>query len=446
MHYVLGNPARQPHFYGRDATLQSLLGRSWTWVCAQRRIGKTSLLYRAALAARDSGCVSLFFDLAFLPRNKATSAELFRRFFIQHHRQNGVLAQLGLSLDDFANLEPAECFRELVELINQKGHSVMYLWDEAERLIDVENGEPGFLEQLRSQLHGLERFQYVIAATQIMASLYGRPSHVSSFVATFAWLPLAGLDDASATALLCCTNTGGWRTPLPADVIRAVLRYAGGHPLLLQEMGARLSELTSFDGRTANLELVAESAAYLAGNLNLRAIIKDDFARLTGSQRAVLLTLCDANQALTLSELCAEARLERDVADSAAYFLANYGYITYGAKLSLQYQFYRTLRPVAELPVALDSAQMERLLRQPHADPSAAWRPRGLTHAEVRQALAKRLATAVDFEAFCLDHFPEVKKRLTAGMDTTARYNLLLELAEPTEIMQRLEESYPKPK
>ena len=53
------------------------------------------------------------FDLAFLPRNRATSAELFRRFFIQHHRQNGPLAQLGLSLNDFANLEPAECFREI---------------------------------------------------------------------------------------------------------------------------------------------------------------------------------------------------------------------------------------------------------------------------------------------------------------------------------------------
>lgn len=440
MHYVLGNPARQPHFYGRSETLRTLLDRSWTWVCAQRRIGKTSLLYRADQEVRNAATLPLFFDLAFLPRSKASSAELFRRFFIQHHRQNGPLAQLGLSLSDFAELEPAECFRELILLIQNKGSSVLFLWDEAERLIDVENGEPGFLEQLRSQLHGIDGFRFVIAATQSMASLYGRPSHVSSFLATFAWLPLAGLDETSAAALLCCSNTSGWRSPLSSEIVRAVLDFAGGHPLILQEMGARLSEATSFDGRVANLGLVEECAAYLAGNPNLRAIVEDDFARLSGSQRALLLALCTAEQPRTLAEVCAQTGLDHDAAASAAYFLANYGYITGSSRLTLRYRFYKTLRPLKEPPNGLDSQQVGRLLLQPQASDGGMPAPAAPTRAEVRRALGRLLKTAADFDAFLLDYFPQVKQRLSGNMDMTARQNLLIELVEPQEIVQRLNE------
>ncbi len=51
-----------------------------------------------------------------------------------------------------------------------------------------------------------------------------------------------------------------------------------------------------------------------------------------------------------------------------------------------------------------------------------------MTSAQVRKLLTDRLPTDADFDAFCIDTFPDSHRRFTGGMDRTARINLLLEL------------------
>jgi hypothetical protein len=56
----------------------------------------------------------------------------------------------------------------------------------------------------------------------------------------------------------------------------------------------------------------------------------------------------------------------------------------------------------------------------------------------VRRLLEELLPTSADFDAFCMDYFPEIAHRFGGGMDRIQRTNLLLTLEEPVEILQRL--------
>lgn len=58
--------------------------------------------------------------------------------------------------------------------------------------------------------------------------------------------------------------------------------------------------------------------------------------------------------------------------------------------------------------------------------------------ATLRQLLSQCLRTASDLDAFILDYFPSVYRRFGGGMDRTQRENLLLTLAEPSEILSAL--------
>lgn len=60
------------------------------------------------------------------------------------------------------------------------------------------------------------------------------------------------------------------------------------------------------------------------------------------------------------------------------------------------------------------------------------------TRQQVRIELAQRLPTVEELDAFCLDFFPEVKARFSAGMDRLARETLLLEMREPADVQSAL--------
>ncbi len=62
----------------------------------------------------------------------------------------------------------------------------------------------------------------------------------------------------------------------------------------------------------------------------------------------------------------------------------------------------------------------------------------------LRRLLEKCLVSDSDVDAFVLDHFPALKKRFTAGMDCTAKLNLLLEYQSAEQILQGLLESHPQ--
>ncbi len=60
--------------------------------------------------------------------------------------------------------------------------------------------------------------------------------------------------------------------------------------------------------------------------------------------------------------------------------------------------------------------------------------PLDLSRPAIRRQLQRLFLTASDFDAFLIDHFPEVSRRLSSGMGRVERENLLLQLVDPAEI------------
>jgi hypothetical protein len=62
---------------------------------------------------------------------------------------------------------------------------------------------------------------------------------------------------------------------------------------------------------------------------------------------------------------------------------------------------------------------------------------------QLRRRLKDLLRTDADLDAFCHDFFPGVHERFTDGMDRLRKVNLLLNLADPAEILASLEKYKP---
>lgn len=69
--------------------------------------------------------------------------------------------------------------------------------------------------------------------------------------------------------------------------------------------------------------------------------------------------------------------------------------------------------------------------------------PSPIDRPQLRRLLSAVLNPASEFDAFCLDYFPEIHQRLDGGMERTSKLNILLALAEPTLILERLKDAYP---
>lgn len=69
---------------------------------------------------------------------------------------------------------------------------------------------------------------------------------------------------------------------------------------------------------------------------------------------------------------------------------------------------------------------------------------RSLTTASLRELLNRMLQSDADLDAFCLDHFPDIKRRFTAGMERQQKLNLLLEGSQPAQIRDWLQQSDPQ--
>lgn len=59
---------------------------------------------------------------------------------------------------------------------------------------------------------------------------------------------------------------------------------------------------------------------------------------------------------------------------------------------------------------------------------------------ELRQRIDTKFRNDADFEAFCIDNFPDVYRRFGAGMERTQKVNLLFSLVEVPNIAAKLDE------
>lgn len=62
---------------------------------------------------------------------------------------------------------------------------------------------------------------------------------------------------------------------------------------------------------------------------------------------------------------------------------------------------------------------------------------------EARKLLAQCLILDSEFEAFCIDYYPEVARNLGTTQDRLQKENILLQIADPAEIIFYLQENYP---
>ena len=77
----------------------------------------------------------------------------------------------------------------------------------------------------------------------------------------------------------------------------------------------------------------------------------------------------------------------------------------------------------------------EPLKKQEHAVPGSAKLP---TFFSLRKLLGAVLKTSTDLDEFCIDHFPEVSRRFSSGMERPAKEGILLVTVEPEEILSAL--------
>jgi hypothetical protein len=341
--FLVGSPALGPHLYGRSAQIEALMEGHWTWVCSQRRMGKTSLLHRVRERLEAAGAISLFFDLVFVPSG-AGPRELVRRFLLENAKKiSEVLGPARLDTE-LGQLSPAEALTELARRLSATGRRVAFIWDEAEKLIQLEAQEP-FLDALGAGLMGVPQFQMLLGASQVLSDLLSGGLSQSSYLGHFRWMPLRGLEPQDAEALLMGAQVPGWKSPLPAIIIEQVLRISGCHPWIVQDLGYRLYELTERKGERATMELLQRAYSQLAANAVMRATVEDDFSKLTAVERAVLRVVCSRQASTSIGEICHETGLEAEDVQRGIAFLSTYGYTSFGDAVGLQFEFYRKLLP-----------------------------------------------------------------------------------------------------
>jgi len=360
--FKIGTIVRTPFFYGRASELKTVLAHSWTWICGQRRVGKSSLLCRLEAEATMLGWAPLGFSLAYLDPRKATGRVLFDKMFFDNRR---ALMPHGLRQDQFETLDAEAAFKELAIALLEKVPEVMFLWDEAETLIDLEQNDPGFLDRLLAAVGGIDGVRFVFAGTQLLTGLYGRRARCSEFLGAFRWLPLGPLKKDEGISLLQAEQTGGWGRPLDAELVEQVENWCGGHPFLLQHAGALLEEKCRDDGynRRPGLDTFDECRRELGQHAALRAIMADDFTKLTPAQQSVLSAACRRPEGVSHTDIAQVSLRSPEEIESAVAFLEPYGYLHVGEPVRLRFLFYRSMLPNITTSTA-DQERVDRICRR----------------------------------------------------------------------------------
>lgn len=337
MAFFPGTVAEGVHFYGRRKELERVIACDWAWVCAQRRMGKTSLLRKVAAMVEEQGGVALPLDLGPLD-DRTIDGPAIADVLLRTNRRR--LARLGVDSRRF-NHAGSGVFAQLVESLADLGKQVTFLWDEAEKLVPAEKNQPGLLDSLYQQLDGLPDFRFYLAASQTLSGGLALGEGAIGFLKRFRWRPLGGLSDGDAEQLLRCSNTSDWTTPLPPPVVDEAIRWCGGHPFILQHLGERLSEETGWNGKAATLATLDQCRESLVVDPLLRHTLDDDHDKLTPNQQAVLGAICEA--ARELGGLAQVVRLSTSEVADAVALLATYGYLSWDEAPSLRFGFYRRL-------------------------------------------------------------------------------------------------------
>jgi hypothetical protein len=357
--FVQALPAKGDCFYGHSRLTERIVrSRDWIWICSPRRLGKTSLLYRLAEMLENAGHLVFALDLALFHGEPLSGRLLFTEFFKEHRRTS--FEPRKIPLEEFEDLEAAAAFEKLVHRLSEKGGSVHvdFLWDEAEQLLNTQKVDPHFLPRLNARLRRLERFRFVFAASQSLSELLETARDFSLH-----WIPLGGLDDDASAALLQRQKTGGWISPMPEEMIRQAVEWCGGHPFMLQSLGAELSRQTHDEGRLVDGKLLHDCWMTVIQNPTLRDTVADDFAKLTPAQQQLLRLACQRPAGLSRATIAKHSDLSPQQVEDSLAFLKSYGYLAETDKVHLRFKVYKDLLPVEGSQRALSPQHVQQIRR-----------------------------------------------------------------------------------
>jgi hypothetical protein len=274
--YIAGSPVFGADFYGRQQLAQELLDPRQTciYLVGCRRSGKTSMLHHVEKQAQS---ITLFLNLLKTGRQATgISAELARQIKRQTDRHS-ILAEVDLS----TTADECQIIESLAAVAEQHNQSVLLLWDEAEKLLELDEQRLGCL---RSSLQDKPHLRTILAASKQLSKLGAQRNGAAwAFLDGFTTRHLPPLSEHEAETLIRQTTSAGNLVQADASVVAQIIEMTGQQPYLIQLLCRRL-----FDGASGLLAVTEDDLVVDAG---LSDIFQTDYEALTGPERSILLTL-----------------------------------------------------------------------------------------------------------------------------------------------------------
>jgi hypothetical protein len=287
--YIVGRWVRDRNHYGRQRLFTYLLNSDDTavWVVGSRRIGKTSLLRQLEFLTdtAESSQVPLFWDM----QGCATSSDLSFELFMAMEDEAERFAAVGVDVAELQGLDALVILRRLARGLAAQGKTLLLLIDEAEVLINIAAGEPGWLARLRKVIQD-GHLRTILTSTKLLAQLNEITAgwETSPFLFGFSMVNLWSLDPEAAVALVEQRQAEQPLVVEPA-LLEDILGQTNRHPYLLQYLCQRLYvELE--DGRAGLRPPTDED---LEPDHLLAGLFLIDYQHLTALERRILLLVAE---------------------------------------------------------------------------------------------------------------------------------------------------------
>jgi hypothetical protein len=274
--YLAGPVAFGSNFYGHGLLVAQLLDRRQTCIhlVGNRRSGKTSVLHRVE---EQTGTVPLFVNLQRTGKRAVElGAALVRqiadaqpRFPVLEQVQREPLTDVCAIIDSLASVAA------------QHKLTILLLWDEGEKLLEM---DPGDLECLRASLQDKPQLRIILAATQRLSRLMViHAVNTSPFLHGFTTVYLPLLSTAEAIELISQSNNDEGPVSVTNALAAQIVDLTGGQPYLIQLLCRRLFKP---DGSLRPIEsddLIVDEA--------LGSVFQSDYDGFSSAERAILITL-----------------------------------------------------------------------------------------------------------------------------------------------------------
>jgi hypothetical protein len=318
--FTYGNPISDPlRFFGREWEVKQIFGRlqnkefESSSVVGERRIGKTSLLnyladadIRAAQGLGPEQCSFVYVDLQLV--DDAMGPEQLWRQLLELTRRQCADIEIGKILDALAGRRRFSTFDldKLFQQIEDRGHRVVFLLDEFERVTTNENFKPDFYFGLRSLVIRHKVALVTSSRLELIELCHSTAVRSSPFFNIFANINLRQFS-LEESQLMISRSLEGTAVRFSAEELERVLDLAGLQPFFVQMACWQL-----YESHQAGL-VEAARRTFLAERFRAEAIPHFvDYWNNSGDYEKIVLTAATllerrttAGQGFSLDELLA---------------------------------------------------------------------------------------------------------------------------------------------